>query len=370
MRLRKRQGLRRLYDKLNSHCDTRQDTLQTRHGNIQQTQDFTLTSSSKFKRPTVKLTLFVIILCSFIVSCGGSGGNGAPTMSAKQIEAALPQRIDAASDSIKNLKSAINKGLVRNALMLKEYARILGDQKPELKSLVDNLALDATPKGAIFTNLVNRLDILRNKSEMFPSKIAQYQEAEAIINASQPRSYNLALTDVVNVLADMSGGTLPRVAALPKDESLASNNATDLGPGSQLMGNPAYGQWSDQGGTSIWAWYGMYAMFRDLTGGRSYSYNQWDRNRDYSYHNDVGRNKHGNVRTKATNAPKKKRYGKKRDYGTSKKSYGSKSAERRNSTYSRSGSNNQSSRYSKKSSNVGGSFRNKSSYSRSRFGGK
>ena len=330
-----------------------------------------LTSSSQFKLTAIKRTLLVIILCSFVISCGGSGGDGGtPALSAKQIEAALPQRIDAAGDSLKKLEGAIDKGLVRNALMLKEYARILGDQKPELKSLVDNLSLDATPHGATFTSLTNRLDTLRNHSAMFPSKTAQYQEAEAIIKASQPSTYNLALTDVVNVLADMSGGALPRVAALPKDESLISNNATDLGAGSQLMGNPAYGQWSNQGGTSIWEWYGMYAMFRDLTGGRSYSYNQWDRNRDYSYYNDVGRNKHGNVRTKATNAPKKKRYGKKRDYGTSKKSYGSKSAERRNSTYSRSGSNQQSSSSSRKSSNVGGSFRNKSSYSRSRFGGK
>ena len=320
---------------------------------------------------TSRLTplLAILIFSLSLASCGGSGGDGGPPATPQEVAAKLPERITVAEKSLSKLKSAVDSGQVRNALMLKEYARFLGNQKPELKSLIDNLGQDATSHGATFKNLSNRLDSLKNNPDIFESPTAQYLEANALIKASQPETYNLALTDVVNVLADMSDGRLPRVEAQAKSDSLANNQATDMGAGSQLIGNPAYGQWSNVGGTSIWAWYGMYAMFRDLTGGRSFGYNQWNRNRDYSYYNDVGRKRYGNVRSKNTNAPKRKRYGSARDYGTSKKSYGSRSAERRSSTYSRSGSG-KSSSFSKRSSNVGGSFRNKSSFSRSRFGGK
>jgi len=317
-----------------------------------------------------RLTQFLTILltCAFLASCGGSGGDGGAPATTQEAADKLPQRIDVAEKSLSQLESAINAGQVRNALMIKEYARILGEQKPELKSLAENLSLDASKEGAIFGSLKNRLNTLKINPGVFESPIMQYQEANALIAASQPHTYNLALTDVINVLADMSNGSLPRIEAQAKSDSLANNNAQDMGAGSQLIGNPAYGQWTNQGGTSIWAWYGMYAMFRDLTGGRSYGYNQWNQNRDYSYYNDVGRNRYGNARTKTTNAPKTKRYGSKRDYGTSKKSYGSSSAERRASSYGK--SKNKSSSFSKRSSNVGGSFRNKSTYSRSRFGGK
>ncbi len=316
----------------------------------------------------LKSLLTSLIFIALLVSCGGSGGGGGPPTSPQEIAKKLPERVALAKQSLSKLENTLQSGQIRSALMLTEYARILGKQKPELKSLVNNLAQDATPQGATFTRLKNRLNTLQNQPDVFASTAAQYQEANALITASQPQNFELALTDVVNVLADMSGGTLPRVASQSKEESLASNGATDMGAGSQLIGNPAYGQWSNQGGMSVWAWYGMYAMFRDLTGGRSVGFNQWDRNRDYSYYNDVARNRYGNVRTKGTNAPKKKRYGNKRDYGTSKKSYGTKSAERRASTYGK--SSNKKSSFSKRSSNVGGSFRNKSTYSRSRFGGK
>jgi len=309
-------------------------------------------------------------LCLLLINCGGSGGDGGAPINSKQAETKIPQRIEAAETSLKKLENALNSGLVRNALMIKEYARILATQKPALASLTENLGQDATAKGATFSNLSNRLETLKSNPKFFETPIARYQEANALVEASQPQTYNLALTDIVNVLADMSDGSLPRMEALAKQDSLTNNRAEDMGAGSQLIGNPAYGQWNNHGGTSVWEWYGMYAMFRDLVGGRSYGYNYWDRNRDYSYYNDVGRNRYGNARTKTTNAPKTKRYGNKRDYGTSQKSYGSSSAERRASTYSKSSSSSRSSSFSKKSSNVGGSFRNKSTYSRSRFGGK
>jgi len=305
---------------------------------------------------------------AMLSGCGGSD-NGGPPKSSKQAEAELPGRISAAEKSMQHLKSAINSGLVRNALILKEYAAILKSQKPELGSLINNLALDAGNKGAIYKNLDNRLSTLKNEPGLFETPLARYQEANSIIDAAQPENYHFALVDVVNVLADMSGGSLPRVDSPPKSETLAANRSEDMGAGSQLIGNPSYGQWNNSGGTSVWAWYGMYSMFRDLTGGRSYGYNQWNRNRDWSYYNDVGRERNGNYRNKNTNPPKTKKYGSKRDYGVTKKSYGSASSDRRKSTYGGSSSKSQNrSTQSKRSAPA--SFRNRSTYSRGGFGGK
>lgn len=312
---------------------------------------------------------FVIMatIALFVAACGGTPGGGAPATS-KQAEEKLPSRIAAASSSIDHLKSSLDGGLIRNASILGEYAKILRSQKPELSSLINNLSQDASSRGAQFKNLSNRFNALKSQPELFESPLAQYQEANALIDAAQPENFNNALVDVVNVLADMSNGSLPRIDSASKRETMAANRSEDLGAGSQLIGNPSYGQWQNNGGTSIWAWYGMYAMFRDLTGGRSYSYNQWDRNRDWSYYNDVGRNRNGNVRSKSNNAPKTKKYGAKRDYGVSKKSYGSSSNERRKSSFGGS-SNTKKSAFSKKSS-APASFRNRSSYSRGFFGGK
>lgn len=313
--------------------------------------------------PTLLTFIFIAL---FISGCGGSDGGG-PPITSKQAEKNLPTRIAAADTTVRQLSSAIDSGLVRNALILKEYAKILKTQKPALRSLINNLEQDASSRGAIYKNLQNRLNSLKNEAALFETPLAQYQEANAIIDAAQPENYNLALIDVVNVLADMSDGTLPRIETESKQATLAANRSEDMGAGSQLIGNPSYGQWNNSGGTSVWAWYGMYAMFRDLTGGRSYGYNQWNRNRDWSYYNDVGRNRNGNVRSKSVNAPKTKKYGAKRDYGVSKKSYGSSSSDRRKSAYGKSGS--KKSAFSKKSS-APASFRNRSTYSRSSFGGK
>ncbi len=318
-------------------------------------------------RLTLVITLFLFATLSGLSGCGGSNGGGPPTSSA-QAQEKLPSRIAAAEKSMQQLDSAIRTGLIRNATILKEYASILKTQKPELSALVNNLSRDAGNDGAIYQNLNNRLTSLKSNPELFETPLAQYQEANGIIDAAQPENYNLALIDVVNVLADMSNGSLPRIESQSKRESLAANRSEDMGAGSQLIGNPSYGQWQNSGGTSIWAWYGMYAMFRDLTGGRSYSYNQWNRNRDWSYYNDVGRERNGNFRNKNKNPPTSKKYGAKRDYGVSKKSYGNKSAERRKSAYGSSSSSKKSA-FSKRSS-APASFRNRSSYSRSSFRGK
>lgn len=312
------------------------------------------------------------ILCSVVllltVACGGSGGDPV-SVSPSQVAEKIDGRIQAAETALGQLNSSLDKNLVRNALMLKEYSRILKQQNSTLAPLLVNLEKDAGAEGALFQNLSNRLQQVRDNPEFFESPVARYQEVNSIVEAARPENFNNALIDVVNAVADMSNGMLPRIAVPPKSESLASNNAQDLGAGSQLIGNPAYGQWTNQGGTSIWEWYGMYAMFRDLVGGRSYSYGQWDRTRDWSYYSDIGRNKHGSYRKgEKSYAPSSKKSSTVRDYGVSRKSYGSGSAERRASTYSQGSVKKPA--VNKKSASMPGSFRHRSTFSRGVFGGK
>jgi hypothetical protein len=128
---------------------------------------------------------------------------------------------------------------------------------------------------------------------MFANTQAIYDELINIYQAADPVLYSDALSDPLNVLADMSNGTLPRVNSLSKAQSLKANNAQDFGTGEQLIGNPSYGQWTTaSNGMSFWAWYGMYSMMGDVFGSRRVYYNDWGRKRNYSYYNDYGRSRY------------------------------------------------------------------------------
>jgi hypothetical protein len=65
------------------------------------------------------------------------------------------------------------------------------------------------------------------------------------------------------------------------------------------MGNPSYGQWqSNSSGGSFWEWYGKYAMFShvlDRFSGPT-RYNTWNRYREPSYYDSVGRDVYGSKR--------------------------------------------------------------------------
>ena len=92
---------------------------------------------------------------------------------------------------------------MRNALLLKEYARILKSQNPQLAGLVNNLEKDASSEGALFQNLSNRLNQVKSNPDFFETPVARYQELNAIIEAAKPDNFNLALIDVVNVVSKM-----------------------------------------------------------------------------------------------------------------------------------------------------------------------
>ena len=186
------------------------------------------------------------------------------------------------------LGQMLDNGEIRNANLLKQYASIVTSQKADLSPLLQELAKDGTSKGPLFTSLKRRLSELGNDNN-FVDIDQRLDEAENLYQAADPSLFNDMLSDPVNVVADMSDGALARVNSISREAAVLANGAEDFGAGSQLVGNPAYGNWqTGSNGMSFWAWYGMYAMFSNFTRGPIGS-DRWSSRRNYSYYNDVGR---------------------------------------------------------------------------------
>lgn len=214
--------------------------------------------------------------------------------------AAAIERIAQADQRLDALRSAIENGEVRNAALVERYARGIKREQPKMAAIADIMAKDATTEGALFKHLQTRLDEVKKMQQVHSEPKALLMESESLLRAMAIPAYNSALTDTVNALADISNGTLPRVSSMSKEEEALVNDASDYGAGSQLVGNPAYGQWNQSsGGTSFWAWYGMYSMFSNLAGGgRSILYNDWDRHRPYSHYQDRGVHQYGSQKSR------------------------------------------------------------------------
>ncbi|MCK8044364.1 hypothetical protein MSG37_05670 [Shewanella sp. 1CM18E] len=186
------------------------------------------------------------------------------------------------------LSNMLNDGQVRNANLLKQYVQVLEKQKPELSPLLNELATDATNRGPMFTSLTRRLTDTQNAAN-YVDLDQQLAEVENLYQAADPSLFNDMLSDPLNVVADMSDGALARVNSISREAAALANGSEDFGAGSQLVGNPAYGNWqTGSNGMSFWAWYGMYSMFSNLTRG-PIGYDRWSSRRNYSYYNDVGR---------------------------------------------------------------------------------
>ena len=165
---------------------------------------------------------------------------------------------------LKTLERQLIGKQIRNATLIGEYAPILEKSRPELSPLIKQLVLDSTPEGPMYQGLKKRVADSVVASN-FVSKDEQAQELTNISEALSPVLFNDALSDVVNVLADMSNGALARVNALSQQQSQQANSSEDFGVGSQLVGNPNYGTWNNNNGMSFWEWYGMYALISNLS---------------------------------------------------------------------------------------------------------
>ena len=224
----------------------------------------------------------ILLLLLFLLSACGD-----------PVKEQITQQIPITEQRIELLAQALNDGQVRNANLIGQYAQRLIADKPSYKPLIDEFVKDAGTQGPMYLALVDRLNTVKNQPQMFDSSQAIYDELLNLYQAADPVLYSDALSDPLNVLADMSEGTLPRVNSLSKAQSLAANKAQDFGTGEQLIGNPAYGSWTTgSNGMSFWAWYGMYSMMGDLFGSRRTYYNDWGRSRNYSYYNDYGRKRY------------------------------------------------------------------------------
>ncbi len=265
-------------------------------------------------------------------------------------DARIEQAITAAAGKIATLEKTLKAGDLRNARLIGQYADVLEKSRPDLKPIITTLRREATPRGQAFQYLQRRHDELVKLQREYGDPELLLAEALALAEAADPVNYDAQLADVVNTLADMSDGQLPRVAAPPRSAEQAS-------PGSRLVGNPGYGQWVNQGGTSFWEWYGMYSLFSNLMGGRM-SYDRWDRGRPYSYFQDRAIDRYGSPLTQ-------RRWG--RNWGSSTvKSADRGRTTRKRSRFSRS-SGASSTRSSRRST---GSLRRSSTYQRGFRGGK
>ncbi|MCU7935454.1 MAG: hypothetical protein KZQ99_11320 [Candidatus Thiodiazotropha sp. (ex Dulcina madagascariensis)] len=200
-----------------------------------------------------------------------------------------------ASAEVNRLIGQVKGQSIRNVKLLNAYADVVKKESPDLKEIVETLATDATANGPIVKGLKERQESA-NKGIVQAVKggeqevLQLQQEFSAIQVAADPALFGMMLTDPINVLADMSNGKLARVEAMSKEATLQANQSGDYGAGSQLVGNPNYGQWRGDGhGRSFWEWYGMYSLFSNMFRSPIY-YGGWAGNRGYSYYSDHGRN--------------------------------------------------------------------------------
>ena len=228
-----------------------------------------------------------LFLCQSLLLIGCSSEQG-------KWQKQLDQQVLTTQTKLERLKKHIESGHIANVGVLKQYASIVKKSRPDVGPLANALAQDATPNGPIIKSLESRLS---NAQSDIPNAISigyepvnkVFQELSAIEAAANPDTYGMILSDPINVLADMSDGKLARVAAMSRDASARINNADNFGAGSQLVGNPHYGNWeSSRSGGSFWQWYGQYAFFSSLFH-RPIYYSNWGRSRDYSYYHDYGR---------------------------------------------------------------------------------
>ena len=206
----------------------------------------------------------------------------------------INQQLPVTQQRVEQLKQALDNKQVRNANLILQYADKIEALKPEYGELITEFRKEATTQGPMYLALLDRVATVQNQPQMFASSQDIFDELINIYQAADPVLYSDALSDPLNVLADMSGGALPRVNSLSKSQSMRANNAQDFGVGEQLVGNPSYGQWTtDSSGMSFWAWYGMFSLMDDLFDyKRKRYYNNWGRYRNYSYYNDYGRTRY------------------------------------------------------------------------------
>lgn len=320
---------------------------------------------------TLKRFVTFTIVVLFLSAC---------TSEKEQMEKIIEHQKIVTEKALSDLKIDLETDNVRNAAILKAYAQQLGEKRPELSQLTTQLAKDATTEGPLYRNLADRVKQAETAAKVTLNQHQYLAELESIADAAKATVFNDALSDPVNVIADLSDGSLSRVNSISRAAEQKANGAENFGAGAQMMGNPNYGQWqTDSSGMSFWEWYGMYSLFSNLFDGRRHYYGDWSQRRGYSYYNDYGRDRYTSPkqrkaseatynRTKKSFAARGKSFTgpySKRRVGSSSLSRASNTATKRSSFSKRASSTSSASRSSYSSGSVrNSSSRTSRSYSR------
>lgn len=287
------------------------------------------------------------------------------TACGNRFEDLLKTQYDVTQTSLKYLDGQLNNQQLTNALLVRKYADELASLKPDYADMASLFKKEAGTDGNLYKGLQRRLAAVNLQPTSDQAAQAAMNELILIDTAADPFEFNSALADVANTMASLSDGKLAVVDVPASEKPTASRT-------NALIGNPSYGQWkTGSDGRSFWEWYGMYAAFSHLFGGRSY-YDSWSARPSYSYYNRYGRNRWGSDFDVTRNYNLSSRYPSRYNKPTaSTKTRYSSSAARTSSYGSGSGSKSSGGSSSSKYSSYGSSSRS-SSYSSSRgsFSGK
>ncbi|VAW67554.1 FIG00536496: hypothetical protein [hydrothermal vent metagenome] len=259
--------------------------------------------------------------------------------------------------AISYLEGQIVDRQMTNILLIIKYANRIIQIKPDYKDVALLLKKESTTEGKAFQSLLKRLNSVNLVPTSEAAAAQSLQELQLISVAADEVEFNNNLADVVNTLASFSDGELAVVDVPASDKSSAQKvNA--------LVGNPSYGNWQrGSDGRSFWEWYGMYAMFSNLTGSRYY-YDSWSSRPHYSYYNRYGRTRWGSGSDVSRNYNLSKSYPSKynKPSAATKSRYATSSS--RSSSFGSGGSRSSSKSASRSSSSSKGTSGSRSSSSR------
>lgn len=200
-----------------------------------------------------------------------------------------------ADAAIADLARTLDDGALPNQAVLKSYAEEIAREKPKFAELAAALAKEGSREGRLFMSLSERINAAQNNLDEYGSSSRDaldnvLLEAGNVRIAADSEVFGDALADPINVLADLSDGSLPRLIfdGDPAGSTAAAQSDSST-PARHLVGNPAYGYWQGSGASSFWVWYGIYRMAGDLFGGPRQSWYGWYNNRGPSFYGDVGR---------------------------------------------------------------------------------
>lgn len=188
--------------------------------------------------------------------------------------------------NLKYLKTQLDTKQLSNALLIDKYANALVRQKPDYTDIATLMKKEATSQGKAYTALTKRLAAVNLAPTDTEQASSALRELQLINSAADVFEFNNSLADVVNTLASLSDGKLALI-------NVPSSQRSSARQANALVGNPSYGNWRQgTSGRSFWEWYGMYSMFNNVFGRRTY-YDSWSSRPHYSYYNNYGRTRWG-----------------------------------------------------------------------------